>query len=93
MANFYVGQRVRIVLTGDHAKQLMGQETRIIGEDSLHGIDCWAVDIRKENGGRWLCEKIYAAECIVPIIPPHEAGQWSVIEALMPSLRDMRELA
>lgn len=91
MANFYIGQRVRIIASW--ATELVGMETYIQAEVLMEGKPAWETGIAHPSGGFWSCWKHEAGNLLAPIIPPHEAGQWSVIEALMPSLRDMRELA
>jgi len=99
MANFYVGQRVRI-LRSPYWPELAGQTGVIIeAADPRYSIngrgewivkpDSWPSIVDAESGYRFGP----SSDQIAPLTPPHEAGQWSVIEALCPSLRDMRELA
>jgi hypothetical protein len=95
MAIFQPRQRVRIVgCTQPKHRHLVGRQATVLGPcDALDGpgfdvaIDGEAA--RRDDGHL----HNFKADHLAPIIPPHEAGQWSVIEALMPSLRDMRELA
>ena len=93
MANFYIRQRARVISADLDKVAVVGAETSIVGEGFYLGHPFWELDIPRPKGRRYKVWKINAAECLAPIIPPHEAGQWSVIEALCPSLRDMRELA
>lgn len=99
MAIFQPRQRVRI-LRSRGWPELAGQTGVIIEAADprycIHGLgewivkpDSWPSIVDAESGYRFGP----TSDQIAPLTPPHEAGQWSVIEALMPSLRDMRELA
>jgi len=94
MANFYIGQRVRIVVAEWHPELIGKQATIVAGARYVFAVGGEAYGIAIDGvdspaGKGWLA----CPHHIAPLTPPHEAGQWSVIEALMPSLRDMRELA
>ena len=93
MANFYVGQRVRVTVENPFFG--LAQATVVRG---LHLSTCgtyvYGIDVDGYGDEFPWGRGIGAApDDIAPLTPPPEAGQWSVIEALCPSLRDMRELA
>jgi len=93
MANFYVGQRVRVTVENPFFG--LAQATVIKGlHESATGPLVYGIDV-DGYGHLFPFGRMIGAEPrdLAPLTPPHEAGDWSVIEALMPSLRDMRELA
>jgi hypothetical protein len=95
MANFYVGQRVRIVgCCQPRFRYLVGRQATLLSRiESFNGsgfeVDIDGVGSHRDDG----YSHHFLDKHLAPLTPPHEAGQRSVIEALMPSLRDMRELA
>ena len=75
MANFFVGQRVRVkhgCMEDPRSFGVIGQETRITGDGLDRGRECWFLEIRLD-GVPMFCVKAVAGDFLEPILPDNQA--------------------
>ncbi|ARZ74062.1 hypothetical protein CCR98_07720 [Stenotrophomonas sp. WZN-1] len=86
MSKFFVGQRVRIKLSGEFP-HLAGTEARIIGDGIVGSDPVWEISAAGEDD--WYVEKYQAPFVLDPILPEGSAPSEFTFQQLMDNLQEV----